>query len=153
MVVGCYLRDQATWNAHFITTQDMGNYLQMFMDFSNVGLGRAIARAVGRWLPNVAARLRARVSSSVFCGGQSDAGAGFIRVFQLPLPVFIPPNSPFSQSHGAGTTDQKWPMCRVDPVWTPPSPCKLKKINVVLYRKIYQILVVFIVVDIIRIVD
>jgi hypothetical protein len=40
-------------------------------------LGRAIAQAVSRWLPTVAARVRARVLSSGIFGGQSGAGAGF----------------------------------------------------------------------------
>jgi hypothetical protein len=41
--------------------------------------------------------------SSGICGGQSGAGVGFLRVLEFPLPVFIPPNSPSSQSPGAGT--------------------------------------------------
>jgi hypothetical protein len=62
------------------------------------------------------------------CGGQSGVGAGFLRVlgFKLPKPV-IPPTSPSSQSPGAGTTDQDWPQCRVDPVWTPPPKIQIKK--------------------------
>jgi hypothetical protein len=43
-------------------------------------VGRAIAQAVSRWLPTAAARVRARVWSSAICGGQSGAGAGFLRV-------------------------------------------------------------------------
>jgi hypothetical protein len=76
-------------------------------------LDPAIAQAVNRCLPTAAARVRARVSSSGICGGQSGAGAGFLRVFRLPLPVFIPPNSLSSQSPGTGTTGQKWPTFRV----------------------------------------
>jgi hypothetical protein len=68
-------------------------------------LGRAIAEVVSRWLPTAAARIQSRVWSSGICGGQSDLGAGFLRVLQFPLP-FIPPNSPFSQSPGAGTIGQ-----------------------------------------------
>jgi hypothetical protein len=56
--------------------------------------GRAIAKAVSRWLPTAAARVRGRVWSSGICGGQSGAGAGFLRVLRFPLPIFIPPNSP-----------------------------------------------------------
>jgi hypothetical protein len=81
-------------------------------------IGRAIAHAVSRWLPTSAARVRARACSSGICGGQSGAGAGFLRVLQFPLPTFIPPTSRSSQSPGAGTIGQKWPTCRVDPVWT-----------------------------------
>jgi hypothetical protein len=50
-------------------------------------LGRAIAQAVSRWLPTAAARVRARVWSSGLCDGQSDAGAGFLRVLRFPLPI------------------------------------------------------------------
>jgi hypothetical protein len=42
---------------------------------------------------------------SGICGGQSGAGAGFLRVLRFPLP-FIPPNSPSAQSPGAGTIGQ-----------------------------------------------
>jgi hypothetical protein len=64
-------------------------------------IGRAIAEAVSRWLPIAAARVQTRVWSS----GQSGAGAGFLRVLRFPL-LFIPPNSPSSQSPGAGTIGQ-----------------------------------------------
>jgi hypothetical protein len=68
--------------------------------------GRAIAQAVSRSLPTAAARVRARVWSNGICGGPSGAGAGFLRVLRFPLPIFIPPNSPSSQSPGAGTIGQ-----------------------------------------------
>jgi hypothetical protein len=61
-------------------------------------LGSAIAQAVSRWLPTAAARVRARVWSCGICGGQSGAGAGFLRVLRLPLPIFIPPIAPQSSS-------------------------------------------------------
>jgi hypothetical protein len=35
-------------------------------------------------------------SGQVGCGGQSGAGAGFLRVLRFPLPIFILPNSPSS---------------------------------------------------------
>jgi hypothetical protein len=75
--------------------------------FSFCAEGRAIAQAVSRWLPIAAARVRARVWSSGICGGQSGVGGGFFRVLRFPLPIFIPPNSPSSQSPGAGAIDQK----------------------------------------------
>jgi hypothetical protein len=59
-------------------------------------LGLAIAQAVTRWLPTAAARVRSRVWSSGICGGQSGAGAGFLRVLRFSLPIFIPSNSPSS---------------------------------------------------------
>jgi hypothetical protein len=61
-------------------------------------LGRAIAQAISRWLPTAAARVRARVWSCEICGGQSGAGAGFLRVLRLPLPIFILPTAPQSPS-------------------------------------------------------
>jgi hypothetical protein len=64
--------------------------------FTTERCGRAVAQAVSRWLPTAAARVRARVWSSGICGGQSGAGAGFLRVFRVPLPTFIPPISPSS---------------------------------------------------------
>jgi hypothetical protein len=87
--------------------------------------GRATAQAVSHWLPTAAAWVCAWVSSSGFCCGQSGAEAGFLWVLRFPLPIFIPPNSPSSQPHRAGTIGQKWPMYRVDPLWTPP-PIKWK---------------------------
>jgi hypothetical protein len=56
----------------------------------------AIAQAVSSWLPTAAARVRVRVWSCGICGGQSDAGADFLRVLRFPLPIFIPPNAPKS---------------------------------------------------------
>jgi hypothetical protein len=55
--------------------------------------GRAVAQAVSRWLPTAAARVLVRAACAV-CGGQSDTGAGFLRVLQFPLPIIIPPISP-----------------------------------------------------------
>jgi hypothetical protein len=68
----------------------------------------AIAQAVSSWLPTAEARVRSRVWSSGICGGQSGAGAAFLRVLRFPLPIFTPPIAP--QSSGASTIDQKWPQ-------------------------------------------
>jgi hypothetical protein len=38
------------------------------------------------------------VTTSALCGGQSGAGAGFLRALQFPLPIFIPPIAPKSPS-------------------------------------------------------
>jgi hypothetical protein len=64
----------------------------------NYRKGSAIAQAVSLWLPTAAARVRARVWSCRICGGQSGAGAGFLRVLRSPLPIFIPPIAPQSPS-------------------------------------------------------
>jgi hypothetical protein len=69
--------------------------------------GRAIDQAVSHWLRTAAARVRAQAWSSTICAEQSGNGTGFHRVLQLPLPIFIPPNSPSSQSPGSGAIDQK----------------------------------------------
>jgi hypothetical protein len=58
----------------------------------------AIAQAVSRWLPIMAARVQSRVWSSGICGGQSGAVAGFLRVLRFPLPIFIPLIAPQSLS-------------------------------------------------------
>jgi hypothetical protein len=60
--------------------------------------GCAIAQAVSRWLPTAVARVQSRVWSSGICGGQSGAGADFLRVLRFPLPFFIPPTAPQSPS-------------------------------------------------------
>jgi hypothetical protein len=57
-------------------------------------IGRAVAQAVIRWLPTAAAWVRVRAAYGV-CGGQSDTGAGFLRLLRFPLPI-IPPISPSS---------------------------------------------------------
>jgi hypothetical protein len=54
--------------------------------------GRAVAKAVRRWLPTAAARVRVQAACGV-CGGQSGIGIGFLRVLRFPLPI-IPPISP-----------------------------------------------------------
>jgi hypothetical protein len=77
-----------------------------------MGSGRAIAQAVSRWLPTAAARVRSRVWSSGIWGGQSGAGAGFLRVLRFPLPIFIPPllHNHSHLSSEAGSIGQKWPQ-------------------------------------------
>jgi hypothetical protein len=52
---------------------------------------RAIPQAVIRWLPTAEPWVRARVCSCGIFGGQSGAGAGFLRVLRIPLPILIPP--------------------------------------------------------------
>jgi hypothetical protein len=69
-------------------------------DYSSILItdGHAIAQAVSRSLFTEAARVQTRVQSCGICGGQSGAGAGFLRVLRFPLPLFIPPISPQSPS-------------------------------------------------------
>jgi hypothetical protein len=70
---------------------------------------RAVITAGSQFLPvsvcisvfiyfKLATRVRSRVWSSGICGGQSGAGAGFLRVLRFPLPIFIPPSAPQSPS-------------------------------------------------------
>jgi hypothetical protein len=63
---------------------------------TKIRIGRAIAQADSRWLPIAAVRVRNRVWSCGICGGQSGAGAGFIRVLRFPLRIFVPPTAPQS---------------------------------------------------------
>jgi hypothetical protein len=87
--------------------------------------GRGIAQAVSRCLPTAAVRVRARVWSSGIRGGQRGAGAGFLRVLRFPLPIFIPPNSPSSQSPGEVVADVPSGL-NTDP---PPSPPTMRIIK------------------------
>jgi hypothetical protein len=57
-----------------------------------------MAKAVSGPLPNAAARARAQARSCGICGGQSDTGAGFLRVLRFPLSIHIPPTAPQSSS-------------------------------------------------------
>jgi hypothetical protein len=59
---------------------------------------RAIAQAVSRRHPTVAARVRTQVRSRGICGGRSGAGVGFLRVLRFPLPILIPPTAPHLSS-------------------------------------------------------
>jgi hypothetical protein len=52
-------------------------------------LGRAIAQVVSCLLLTAAARVRAQVRSCGICGGQSDTGAGSLRVLRFPLSILI----------------------------------------------------------------
>jgi hypothetical protein len=61
---------------------------------SHVCLGRAIAQAVSRWLPTGGPGFEPGSAHVGFCGGQSGAGAGFLRVLRFPLPISIPPIAP-----------------------------------------------------------
>jgi ribosomal protein L37AE/L43A len=80
-------------------------------DEHRLKVGRAIAQAVSHWLSTAAARVRAQVWSCGICGGQSGAGAGFLRVLRGPHQLLH--NHPHLSS-GACTIDQKWPQYLVD---------------------------------------
>jgi hypothetical protein len=64
-------------------------------------LGRAIAKAVSRWLPTVAARVHTRVWQVGFVVDEVASGQVFSEYFGFPPKPFIPPNPPSSQSPGA----------------------------------------------------
>jgi hypothetical protein len=57
--------------------------------------GQAVAQVVSSRLSTAAGRVRDRIRSCGICGGQSDIGEGFLRVFRFPLPI-IPPTAPHS---------------------------------------------------------
>jgi hypothetical protein len=59
--------------------------------------------------PSLRSGDRDRVCHVGFCGGQSGAGVGFLRVPRFPLPIFIPPIAPkiiLSSIVGVCTTGQ-----------------------------------------------
>jgi hypothetical protein len=58
----------------------------LFFSLCNSVQGRAMAQAVSRWLPTAAVRGSRPGRHVGFCGGQSDAGAGLLRVLWFPLP-------------------------------------------------------------------
>jgi hypothetical protein len=90
--------------------------------------GCALAQAVSRWLPTVAARVRARVWSCGICSEQSGAGAGFLRVLRFPLPIFIPPIAPQSSSSIIWGLYNR-PEVAAVPSGLSPTPLKIKKIK------------------------
>jgi hypothetical protein len=91
-------------------------------------LGRAMAQAVSRRLPNELARVRAQVRACGIYDGQSRTGAGFLRVLQFHMPILIPPTAPHSLS--SSTIIRGWhnrPIVDVVPVDSvSPHPRKLK---------------------------
>jgi hypothetical protein len=66
---------------------------------------------------------------------KSSAGAGFLREFRFPLPIYNPSASPQSSSLSpeAGTIGQEWPQCQE------PHKPELKKISIIRYmnKRIY----------------
>jgi hypothetical protein len=81
---------------HILPSQirDSPNLEDQVLVFISPRKDRALAQAVSRWLPTVAARVHIRAACGVH-GGQSGIGAGFLRVLRFPLPI-IPPISPSS---------------------------------------------------------
>jgi hypothetical protein len=69
-----------------------------FLCVLNLNEGRDVLQAVGRWLPAVVARVRARIMSCAICGGHNGTGTGFLRVLRSFLPILIPPIGPRSSS-------------------------------------------------------
>jgi hypothetical protein len=103
----------------YIFSKRFGDQKNLYTQFSR-GYGRAIAQAVSRWLPTAAARFQSRVWSRGICGGQSGAGAGFLRVLRFPLPFIQPKFSILTITRGRYNRPRlKWPTCPVDRVWTP----------------------------------
>jgi hypothetical protein len=73
----------------------IANYscLQLVISFSYKYLHYTRERLVADFLPLLSG-VRDRVCHVGFSGGQSGAGAGFLRVLRFPLPIFIPPIAP-----------------------------------------------------------
>jgi hypothetical protein len=69
-------------------------------------------------------RVRAQVRSFGICRGQSDTGAGSLRILRFPLPILIPPTAPHLSS-GAGTIGQLVADVPSGLSLTPPKETKL----------------------------
>jgi hypothetical protein len=94
---------------------------------SKLSVSRAIALAVSRRIPTAAARVRAQVKSCGISGGQSDIGAGILRVLPIPLPILIPPTVPHASSSIIRGLHNR-PVSGRRTEWTvSPHPKKLKK--------------------------
>jgi hypothetical protein len=93
-----------------------------------ISKGRTVAQAVSHWLPTAASRIRARVWQVGFVVEKMALGQVFLRVLRFPLPIFILPNSPSSQSLEAGTIDHSVADVPSGPSLdsTAPPLCKLK---------------------------
>jgi hypothetical protein len=65
--------------------------VQKLVNTKYMSQGRAVAQAVSRRFPTVAAWDPSHLRSCWICGGQSGTGARF-----SPLPIFIPPAAPHS---------------------------------------------------------
>jgi hypothetical protein len=95
---------------------------QLFTSLLRVVPGCAIAQAVSRRFPAAVDRLRSWAKSCGICGEQSRTGRCILRVLRFPLPILIPPSSPYS------SIIRGWyngPAYQVDSV--SPYPKKIKK--------------------------
>jgi hypothetical protein len=107
---------------HTMNYKNMCFYIFVFV-FMCYEEGRAIAQAVSCWLSTAEDRVRAQVWSSGICGGQSGAGAGFLRVLWFLLPVLIPPTAPHSSSLVRGWYNR--PVSGRRTKWTQSHPISL----------------------------
>jgi hypothetical protein len=89
--------------------------------------GRAIAQAVSRWLPTAAARVRFRVWSSGNCGGQSGAGAGFLRVLRFSCQTSFHQILHKNNHPGQATICQSVAAVLSGPSWTPHPNKRIEK--------------------------
>jgi flagellar hook protein FlgE len=79
------MAENRNWPTYSFESVPQRSNLSLYLIKHHASQGRAIAQAVSRWLLTAAARVQTRVWSSGICGGQSGAGAGFLRVFRFPL--------------------------------------------------------------------
>jgi hypothetical protein len=73
--------------------------LHLFPERNGNAKDRAIVQAVGRRPPTASTRVRVQVRLCRIYSGQSDTGAGFIRVLRFPLPILISPTAPRLSSY------------------------------------------------------
>jgi hypothetical protein len=87
----------------FLPELQQGVCVSQYSDYKGSCLLGRDAVQFGTTLPTFRSNLlpptaAARVQALRICGGQSGAGAGFLRVLRFPLPIFIPPILPPSPS-------------------------------------------------------
>jgi hypothetical protein len=97
--------------------------------------GRAVAKAVGRWLPTVAARVRVRTEHVGFMVDKAALEQVFSEYFGFPCQSSFHQFLHHHNHPGLAQWAYWWPQCRVDPIGLhpPPATIPIKKIRLVVW--------------------